>query len=159
MLGICIGGSSIFDLWQRRIPNKWLAVWIFAGGLWVAESGFSFLLSMVTLVIIFSPLYFLRMIGAGDIKLMAVICGYLGLSDGFLLITYSFFIGAIFSTIKMLHKGIFLERIFYFIAYFRHYFHTGQRIEYYSADRDGYMAAIHFGVCLWLGFVIYLFIL
>ena len=43
------------------------------------------------------PLFLFRMMGAGDVKLMAVIAAWLGWHDGAVVIGYGFFIGAIWA--------------------------------------------------------------
>lgn len=119
------------------------------------EQGFMeavfFLLALLGVISLFFPLFLLRMIGAGDIKMMAVVCGYLGIYRGGLLISYGFLAAALFSAVKLVSNNIFYLRFSYFFAYFRRLFLTKKISPYYLADRDGDLPAIHFAVCLWLG--------
>ena len=99
----------------------------------------------------FFLLFLCRMVGAGDIKLAALICGYLGLSAGVLAIGSGFLIGAFWSLIKMAERKILLTRLFCLLAYIRHIFQTGKLTAYYDPVRDGYDVVIPLGLCLSLG--------
>lgn len=102
------------------------------------------------------PLFLFRMMGAGDVKLMAVIAAWLGWHDGVVAIGYGFFIGAIWALFKMCLSGIFWQRISYFIAYFRRLFLTKEKTPYYLANRDGDEVVLPFAVCLFCGFLLFL---
>ncbi len=102
------------------------------------------------------PLFLLRMMGAGDGKLMAVIAAWLGWHDGVVVIGYGFLIGAFWALLKMCLSGIFWQRISYFIAYFRRLFLTKEKTPYYLANRDGDEVVIPFAVCLFCGFLLFL---
>lgn len=155
-MGIFLLGAAVWDKRYHRIPNWWI---LFGGALGaillVRERGIisilSFLLAAVIVMALFFPVFIFRMIGAGDIKVMAVICGYLGFSTGGLLIIYGFVLGAFFSAFLLITRGILVQRFSYFFAYFRQVFMTKRIIPYYLADRDGYEPTIHFAMCLCLG--------
>lgn len=102
------------------------------------------------------PLFLFRMMGAGDVKLMAVIAAWLGWHDGVVVIGYGFLIGAFWALLKMCLSGIFWQRISYFIAYFRRLFLTKEKTPYYLANRDGDEVVIPFAVCLFCGFLLFL---
>ena len=95
------------------------------------------------------------MIGAGDVKLMALIAGYLGFGTGIVAILYGFFIGAVLAFLKMLICRNLLQRLNYFFAYIRRLFQTREAVPYYQASRDGKEAVIPLGLCLLGGCVWY----
>lgn len=100
------------------------------------------------------PLFHMRMIGAGDIKLMALTCGFLGARDGFECIVYGFLLGAGLSLIKLLVQKSLFQRLNYFNAYVRRLIITKEVTAYYIPSRDGYAYTIPLGVCLFLGTLI-----
>lgn len=126
-------------------------------GIWRCLSvsgGYLFRLGLVC--VLFFPLFLFHMMGAGDVKLMAVVTAWLGWRGGAMVIGYSFFIGAIWALLKMCLSGIFWQRISYFIAYFRRLFLTKEKTPYYLAKRDGDEVVIPFAVCLLAGFLVFL---
>lgn len=78
LLALLVVPAALFDFRQRRVPN-WLALWGLlmgvglnfflyeAPGLWMSLEGFGLAL------LIYFPLYLLRGMGAGDVKLMAAV--------------------------------------------------------------------------------------
>lgn len=92
------------------------AVYLKEGGLFLAR--------MLAVTALFFPLFFFRMIGAGDVKLAALICGYSGLTAGAAAIGLGFLIGAFWSFLKMMVKGSFHERFDHLTAYIRRIYHT-----------------------------------
>ena len=84
-------GGAWYDIREQRIPNWWcICAWI--GGMcltWMlALPGdklyqvLFYTVRIVTVSVIWFPLFQLRMMGAGDIKLMALMTGYLGFAAG-----------------------------------------------------------------------------
>ena len=92
----------------------------------------------------------------GDIKLMAVMAGFLGRGSGFQAITYGCVVGACLALAKLLLQGILWQRLNYLLAYFRRLFRTKEIVPYYRAERDGYGVVIPFAFCLFVGYMGYL---
>ena len=94
--------ASISDYRTYKIPN-----WLTAGGIIFAliysalvpfsrELGFLWALGGLMLgFLIMLPCYILRIMGAGDVKLMAMVGAFLGVDDCFHAIIYSFIVGGI----------------------------------------------------------------
>lgn len=150
--------GSLYDMKYYRVPNWWAAAGAVLGiGLDIFSgqgppwSAAVFLLRAAAVVTVFFILFCCRMIGAGDIKLMALICGYLGLKTGAGAIACSFLAGAVWSLFRLIRLRILLKRLFYFTAYIRQVFTTGMIAEYYNPQSDGYEAAIPFALCLTVG--------
>ena len=107
VLGIIIGTSFVFDLFYGKIPNKiivlgfllWFPCVYLDGGFYRVITSFG---SMLLIGSILFLIYLFRGIGAGDVKLMALIVSFLSFNDGVKLIILIFFIGAFFGVIKIL---------------------------------------------------------
>ena len=94
--------ASITDYRTYKIPN-----WLTAGGIifglvysvfvpFSRDFGFLWALGGMMLgFIVMLPCYVLRIMGAGDVKLMAMVGAFLGVDDCFLAIIYSFIVGGI----------------------------------------------------------------
>lgn len=166
VLAILAGGAA-YDLRDHRIPNWWLlgSGGIGLGLLWWLNAGDGgslwqipvwFLIRVVVATAVFFPLFYVRMMGAGDIKLMALICGFLGFLNGSLAIFYGFLIGAAMSLIKLLVQRSLFQRLHYLYVYIRRLILTKEVTAYHDPARDGYAHTIPFGLCLFLGTLIYL---
>lgn len=88
---------------------------------------------------------------------MAVIRGFLGSWDGSLSIVCESLIGAVIPLIKMLVRGILSRRLNYPYAYTRRLILTEEVTTYHDPSRGEYTCAIPFGLCLFLGVLVYLF--
>lgn len=167
-----LGVGAYFDVKEHKIPN-WLMLFGIGNGLlltgleaWVLTSDMNiltepvfFLLRIVIVTALFFILFLCRMIGAGDIKMAALICGYMGLQTGAIAIFSGFLIGAIWSLIKMIGNGILIYRFSCLLTYIRYVFQTGKITAYYRPERDGYDMVIPFGFCLFAGTLITLGVL
>ncbi|MCI8661965.1 MAG: prepilin peptidase [Hungatella sp.] len=158
-------GGAWYDIREQRIPNWWcICAWI--GGMcltWMlALPGdklyqvLFYTVRIVTVAVIWFPLFQLRMMGAGDIKLMALMTGYLGFVAGAHAVLYGFFIGAALAFLKLFVCRNLHQRLKYFLAYIRRLFLTKEPVPYYEASRDGKNAVIPLGFCLFGGYVWYL---
>lgn len=150
---------------ERRIPNWWVASAVLCGlGLILLtaseEDSFlmilSFFLRIGAVILLFFPLFVLRMMGAGDIKMMAVILGCLGLKAGSLAVGCGFLVGAVLAFVKMLLQRSLLKRLKNLFVYLRRLFLTKEIVPYYIAQRDGGGVVIPFTACLFLGYLWFL---
>lgn len=166
LLLVTLFGGAWYDMREQRIPNWWCFC-AFAGGIcltWILAlpeeklwQVLLYLIRMAAVAAFWFPLFRLRMIGAGDVKLMALMAGYLGLISGAHAVLYGFLIGAVLAFLKMLIRGNLYQRLIYFLAYIRHLFLTREPAPYYQAQRDGREVVIPLGVCLLGGYLWYLF--
>ncbi len=154
-----------YDIREQRIPNWWCAIACICGMylIWqrAPAEGKAWPLifygaRLLTVVAVWFPLFRLRMIGAGDVKLMALIVGFLGFKNGASVILYGFFIGAVLAFLKMLACRNLLQRLTFFFAYIRRLFLTKEPVPYYQASRDGRNAVIPMAACLLGGYGWYL---
>lgn len=102
-------------------------------------------------------LYRFRVIGAGDVKLAAVIVAWLGFAQGGAGIFAGLCLGAVWSFGRLVRRGILWKRFSYLAGYVRDYLTTGKIAAYYNRERDGDEAAIPLGVCLAAGTVVVMF--
>ncbi|SEU02922.1 prepilin peptidase [Lacrimispora sphenoides] len=157
ILLLILGAGAFYDVREHRIPNWLVLSGIILGILLEIPGpenpfgGLLFLLRLVIVTGIFFLLFLCRMIGAGDIKLTALICGFLGLRTGALAVGLGFLIGAFWSFIKMAGSGSLFTRLSCLLAFIRHVFQTGKLTIYYDPVRDGYDMVIPLGLCLFLG--------
>lgn len=155
---ICLAAAGLWDLQAGRIPNRWLMFWyiigfgLFVRSSWLAAAGY--LVRSVAAVGLLFLFFLCRMIGAADIKCMALICGYLGFSSGVRVIGAGMLMGAVWSLGRLLAAGLLWERIRYLTAYVGRVFHEKRIIAYYIPERDGKAAALPLAFFLFLGLAI-----
>lgn len=168
LLFVFLTGGAWQDIKMARIPNWWIAFGAvcfvtthFIRGPSGELMGFGretvgFLFRITVFVIVLFPLFLFRVMGAGDIKVMTLMGGYLGIFQGFTAIFYGLAASAVWSLLYMIHKNILKKRIKYFLGYLSQFLRTGQITPYYKADRDGTEAAFCFVPFLWWGFCIWI---
>ena len=171
ILLLVLAAGAYYDVREHRIPNWWVAISMVCGillamvesgvppetAVYLKEGGL-FLARMLVVTALFFPLFFCRMIGAGDVKLAALICGYSGLAAGAAAIGLGFLMGGFWSFLKMMVKGSFHERFSHLTAYIRRIYHTKKITVYYDFARDGAEAVIPLGVCLLFGTMAFIMI-
>lgn len=162
------------DYRQNRIPN-WIVVFgiisgciisFIHGGVGQVLEG---LLGLVLPVIILYPVFMIGAIGAGDLKLFAVVGSYLGIKGITISFIIAFIVGAIISLVKMLCFHNFKERIYYFFSYMADVLLKGKWRLYENAERkagnqqyageDSFKFPkykIHFALPIFLGVIIYM---
>lgn len=165
LLLVILAVAAWYDIREQRIPNWWCALaflcglyltWQKAPGEGRAWSMAWYGIRLLSVTALWFPLFRLRMIGAGDVKLMAIITGFLGFKTGASVILYGFFIGAVLAFLKMLICRNLHQRLAYFFAYIRRLFLTKEAVPYYRASRDGKNAVIPMAACLLAGYGWYL---
>lgn len=110
LLALIVAPAAIIDFRRRRVPN-WLTVsglvlgialnTILSGtdGLWFSLKGLGLAL------LIYLPLYLLRGMGAGDVKLMAAVGAIVGPSNWLQIFVVTLVFGAVAAIILVLAKG------------------------------------------------------
>lgn len=129
---LCITGMAVLeDLRTGKIPNVILVggeVCAFcfqffsngAAGLLIFAGG------TVLPLLLLGGLYYFRMIGAGDIKLLCVVGGFLGPADGSACVIASILIAGGISLWILIQRRNAVERMFYFSEYVERYLTTGK---------------------------------
>lgn len=155
--GTMLAGAAAWDFWTHRIPNWWLLFWLAQILFPPFETGWngllSFFASMVLAVLATSIGFYFRFIGAGDCKLIALMCGYQGIGRGLRAVCAGFIIGAAWSLGKLVYYRQARQRLSYLSAWFRQSIQEQKRIPYFQKGRDGEKAVIPLAVCLLAGFI------
>ena len=159
-------GAVLMDLKTGKIANGWIVILWLAGliteGLSRGGPGIAtFLTGAFLPVLTLFWLFFFRMIGAGDIKLLSALGGFLGPAAILTCIWLSFLFGAILSLGILIICGNIRQRLLKFTTYFKHYIlpKLQGKAVVPVPYRDGKwgMECIHFSVpillsvLLWLG--------
>ena len=166
MLLLYLGGCAVCNLKTGKIPNRWIILWLGLLGAEAAWRGMgwqqsAWLALRVPAVALFAgivlfPFFLFRMTGAGDIKMISLICGALGLRDGCGAIFCGLAAAAAWSFIYMMRKRILTKRIVYFLNFIRTLLLAGVFEPYYLKDRDGKEAGFCLAPFMLGGFVLWL---
>lgn len=111
------------DLSSRRVPNRLVLAGLVLAVLshaWALGSGssplagpawWSPLLGLLAGLAVFLPLYLLRAMGAGDVKLMAMVGAFLGTPAVFDATLYTLLAGGLLALVFMLGRGVALQTL------------------------------------------------
>lgn len=118
--------AVLCDLWMERIPNAVISAGLAMGLVYqlYAEGivGVILYLGGVMLpVLLFGTLYYFRMMGAGDIKLLCVVGGFLGPFGVFFCIVRAVFAAAVISAVLLYRNRTLASRWEYFWNYITEY--------------------------------------
>lgn len=107
--------ALLFDIRSFRIPNRLIVAGVGSGivyrCLWPGESAFYYyLLGMAGIFLLLIPLYRLRAIGGGDVKLLSVCALFTGFERGVWITIYALLFGGIFSIIYLVYHHIFSKQ-------------------------------------------------
>ncbi len=113
--------ATILDCRSGRIPNILIGTALLIGAVLYGRSScqelFLYGVRVVLFAVPFMIFFCLRMLGGGDVKVIAIIGGFVGVRDGMIIIFLSLLIAAIASFVKMIHYGILKERMRILIQY------------------------------------------
>lgn len=129
-----------FDYCRKRIPN-WLVLVLLIHGcvLRFSQEGMQgilgYMANMAILTVLLYPLFKIKTLGAGDVKLFGVVAGYLPFKKIFLFLFLSLLIAAVFSMIKLVFQRNFRERLRVFAGYVQTVIWGGVQ-SYPAAGRD-----------------------
>lgn len=157
LLGI-IFLAVFFDLRRGKIPNALILSGLCLGWCWqlvqVGLTGiFVFLAGAGLPLVLLAVLFYFRMLGAGDIKLFAVIGGFMGAEKLLSCMVYSFLLGGAISVLLIIRRRNLLRRLHYFFAYISNYFQTKTWVSYRKEEeKDGYFC---FSIPVFLSVLLY----
>ena len=159
MLLVLALSAVLSDLRSGRIPNGLITAGLACGlsyqlfnqGMtgWITFLGGVFLP-----VLIMGILYYFRMIGAGDIKLLCMAGGFMGPADCFLCIVWSVLFGGAISMAVMISRRNITRRLLYFAEYVVRYTETGRWKSYLAGVHDD--AKFCFSIPILLGIICYI---
>lgn len=109
---------------KTRIPNalilSGLIIGVFYRVLCMGERNYlAILLGIIIPVLLFFPLFLIRAMGAGDIKLFAVTGAFFTIRENLKCIVLAIMLGGVFALIKVLIYRNLRERLKYMFTYFR----------------------------------------
>ena len=113
-----------------------------------------FLGALLPLTILFL-LYYLRMLGAADLKLLSAVGGIIGPKKILVCMLYSFFLGAILAFLLLVARRSLAERLRYFFHYLWNFIRTKEFAPYgLTGNRPENMhftVPVFLGVLFWIG--------
>lgn len=156
---LCFSGIAMcMDFLMERVVNGFIVVLFLTGFFWqMGENGIVGALSgglglLLPCVLLF-PLFYFRMLGAGDIKLFSGLGIFLGVTAVFKLILCSLFLGGLLSFAFLISCGNFKERFSYFFNYV--YEHSQSRVLCAYRKKGSRPENFHFTVPIFLSVMLY----
>lgn len=162
------------DYRQKKIPN-WIILFGIPSGLLICfiHGGISLMvqgiLGMFLPVFLLYPVFMIGTLGAGDLKLFAVVGSYIGIKGVLISLVFAFVTGAVISLMKMIYFHNFKERIYYFISYLSDIFLKGkwrlyENTESISFEKEDNFSnssnipghKIHFALPIFIGVMVYM---
>lgn len=149
-----IVGSMLFimaitDILWKKIPNVLVLTYMTAG---IYILGFEFALRFFGCLLIFAFLYSIRFFGAGDVKMISLLIGFLGTYEGMYVIIISLIFAAVYAFIYMLITKQFFVRMSVFLNYCIIILKTG-KIEKYVDFNSESKALIPVAPYFFTGFI------
>lgn len=165
---VVLAGAAYFDIREKRVPNWWnLGAFLCGLGLEISAAGrleggpgaaaAAYLGRSLAAAAAGFPLFALRMIGAGDIKLAAVVFACQGVGDGFRTLGSGLAAGAVCAAVRLLAGRQLRLRMEILYAYVQRMFFTGEAVPYYVKQRDA-QASVPLAACLFAGYLWTLFL-
>ena len=156
---LAVAGTAVFmDFLMERVINSFICLGLLLGlALSLRSGGIGgvsvYAAGVLIPCILLFPLFYFHMLGAGDIKVFAVLGGITGIYGILHIILGAFFLGAVLSLAFLVSCGNLRERISYFIHYFFQYFVTGQSRPYIRKGKQ--VENFHFTVPILLSVMLY----
>ena len=162
------------DITSYKIKNHTIIIGIITGFAFnIIEVGFidtyPFLIGMTFPIIILFPLFLIKALGAGDIKLYSVIGGFYGTDYLIKVLIISFIFAAILSLIYLIRTRSIHKRITYLITYIQKMkemnkgilsnqkaagLKTLKIIPYYQKEKGSMEGIIHFSIAIFLALIV-----
>lgn len=158
---LCLVAVAVcMDLKKEKVSNEWILCGWAVGSFWQIWSGgirglaVFFLGALLPLTILFL-LYYLRMLGAADLKLLSAVGGIIGPKKILVCMLYSFFLGAILAFLLLVARRSLAERLRYFFHYLWNFIRTKEFAPYgLTGNRPENMhftVPVFLGVLFWIG--------
>ncbi|MBR5596587.1 MAG: prepilin peptidase [Lachnospiraceae bacterium] len=130
--------TCLWDAKKGKIPNPLILIGAFYGLLrmFYYQKFFVYIPGIIFPIIVMFPLYKIGTMGAGDLKLFAMIGFYFPFMETIYCILLAFVIAAGYSLLIMVKDKDYRERFSYLLSYVRDIFTTGN-IRYYYKDFEG----------------------
>ncbi len=160
LTGVLIIICMVFDVKTHKIPNLFLVSFlVLAVAAMTAEHhmevGIERVLVMAALLTFFYPIFCIRMIGAGDVKLLAVLVLYMPGAKVIYFLFYGFFLAGCGALFKMLCHNNIGQRLGCLRDYFRDSIRLGSLKAYYE-KQQGNDNTIPMAVPIGISFLLYM---
>lgn len=119
-----------------------------------AQAGPAAARGMMILLCLF-PLHLFRMIGAGDIKMMACMAVFLDREEWMQVMAGALVMAGCWSFCAMWKRGMVRERFQYLLFYVQRFIRTGERTAYRTEETDS-SALLCLGPFLWAGMTLFM---
>lgn len=113
---------------------------------------FMWLTGVFVPVLVLFVLFYFKMLGAGDIKILSVLGGFYGWNQSLKLFCIALLYGALWSVIKLMIYHNVKERFIYFIQYLSVLWSTGKRVAYRTESSDEKRYTIPFTVTILMAY-------
>lgn len=146
-----------FDFCRGKIPNAIIvcggvtafSIQLYLGGI---EGLFRGVLGMLLPCLLLYGLFCIGAMGAGDVKLFAVIGAFLGTAGTVLCLVIAFLVGAVFSLVKMCYNGNYMVRMQCLARYVQEVIQGGRWKLYDSGT--GMKNRIHFSLPILISVIV-----
>ena len=140
IVGSMLFVATVTDILWRKIPNIIIFIYFTIG---MAALSLDFFIRVLVSLFLFSILYNLRFFGAGDIKIFALVIGFLGTYEGVNLTVIALVLAGIGSLVYMLFTNQLIERINKLTDYCMRVVSTGRLLRYHEYNlKDKYLIPI-----------------
>ena len=156
--------AAVLDFYKGKIPNVLTLTGCCYGlvrMVWYQEI-LKFIPGILLPVVVLFPVYKIGGIGAGDVKLFAMLGFYFTFRETVFCIWLAFVLGAVISVISFIRYKNFMERMTYLFSYLKDFFLTGYFQHYYSnfnknqnSDFEEYKSKIHLAIPIFLSVLFY----
>lgn len=138
--------ACVWDLRTKKIPNCLIGAGLAAGACLQADADgvLSFVGGTGIPLLLLGGLFYFRMLGAGDIKLLCAVGGFLGMEDSVRCVLISVLTGGALAGILMLKRRNLMSRLQYFLGYCRDYAKERRWKPYEKGESQG--GTFHFSV-------------
>lgn len=133
--------AAILDCHSGRIPNILMCTALLIGAVWYSSSCqelFLYGIRIIGFLLPFSSLFFIGMLGGGDVKVIIVIGGLVGVKAGIMIIFLGFFLASIVALIRMIRFGILQERLIIFVRYIERVYYGRKFVRYPVNQKERY---------------------
>lgn len=150
--------AACMDVARDKIDNFWIfSCWALGLGYQIGHRGLPglgyFFLGAILPILLLYLLFLFRMLGAGDIKLLSVLGGFMGPAAVLKCVGFSFLLGAVLAAAFIVLCGNLISRLWYFANYIQKVFATKKLIPYYRPGKR--MENMHFSIPILMGVMLY----
>lgn len=155
-----LAAAAWMDIRTKRVSNRLVIFGLCLG--FVLHLGMNgwmgiliFFIRIIVPILVFYLFFLMRVLGAGDIKLFSVVCGFIGIRESIRVVMYSFLAGAACSLVVLLYNRNLFARLMYVSDYIKTALVT-KSIPRYDYESDGKQNVIPFSAAIFAGYIVYL---